>query len=170
MIRIGTVLILGGIVGSMVIALYAYTLYQPNELTVPHGEPVILGPMEYAVTFEGTNNGNDEFRPEHTFVKIRVNMQNVAEYDAAVSGGQFYIVVPGSMPQQPHFGNGTLGQEDLLFETIQPGSHITRTTQFDVPFNAEDTYQVLIRPAKEHATPRPRHRLPDQLLSGASRL
>ena len=153
MIRIGMVLIFGGIVGSMAIALYAYTLYQPNEIMVPHGEPVILGPMEYAITFEGVNNGNDEFRPEHAFVKVRVNMQNVAGYDATVSGGQFYIVTAGSMPQQPRFGNGTLGQEDLLRETLQPGTHITRTTQFDVPFSDEATYQVLIRPAKEHATP-----------------
>lgn len=152
MIRIGMVVVFGGIVGSMVIALYAYTMYQPNELAVPHGEPVILGPLEYAITFEGTSNGNDEFRPEHTFVQIRINMQNVAGYDATVSGGQFYIVAAGSTPLQPRFGNGTLGQEDLLRETLQPGSHITRTTQFDVPFSDEATYQVLIRPAKEHAT------------------
>ena len=153
MIRIGMVLILGGIVGSMVIALYAYTLYQPNALDTPHGEPVVLGPLEYAVTFEGTDSGSDEFRPEHTFVKIRINMQNVAEHEATVSGGQFYILSTGGMPLQPRYGNGTLGQEDLLLETLQPGSHITRTTQFDIPFDGDATYQVLIRPAKEHATP-----------------
>ena len=152
MIRAGFVIVMGGIIISMAIALYAYTLYQPNVLETPHGEPVILGPMEYAVTFEGTNNGNDEFRPEHTFVKIRVNMQNIAGHPATVSGGQFYIVGADGRPLQPVFGNGTLGEEDLLRETLQPGSHITRTTQFDIPFDDGSTYQLLIRPAKEHAT------------------
>lgn len=152
-VRVGFVLVMGGVVASMIVAIYAYTLYQPNALEVPHGEPIILGPIEYAITFEGTNNGNDELRPEHTFVRIRINMQNVAGYDATVNGGQFYIIGAGSSPKQPVFGNGTFGQEDLLRETLEPGSHITRTTQFDVPFDDESTYQVLIRPAKEHATP-----------------
>ena len=153
MVRAGFVLVIGGIIGSMIIALFTYTLYQPNALEVSHGEPVVLGPLEYAVIFEGTNNGHDKFRPDHEFFKIRINFQNIADHSATVSGGQFYIAdVNGGGLQQPIFGNGTLGQDDLLRETLEPGSHITRTTQFDVSFDDEATYFIIIRPAKEHGS------------------
>ncbi len=152
MVRIGVVLVMGAIIGSMVVAMFAWMQYQPTALEVPHGEPVVVGPVEYAVTFEGTNAGVEGFRPQEVFVKIRVNMQNVAEQDAAVSGGQFHLGSSDMVRVQPVYGNGTLGEEDMLLVDLQPGGHVTRTTQFDVPFDDDATYYVYIRPAKEHGT------------------
>lgn len=150
MIRIGMVVVLGAVIGSMIIALYAYTLYQPNMIEVSHGEPVIVGPIEYAIMLEDVHDGIDDVRPNDRFVKIRINMMNIDTQSATVSGGQFYFVDATDKRHWPIYGNGTFGQEDLLRETLQGGEHITRTTQFDVPYNADETYSVIIRPAKEH--------------------
>ena len=152
MVRIGMVVVMGAIVGSMAIALFAYTLYQPNIIEVYQGEPARVGPIEYAITFEGVHEGSGDVVPNDQFVRIRINMVNVGEESAAVSGGQFYFVDENGKRHWPIYGNGTFGQEDLLRDVLQPGEHITRTTQFDVPFDDDATYYVYIRPAKEHGT------------------
>ena len=144
------VVVLGAIIGSMVIALYAYTLYQPNVIEVSQGEPVIVGPIEYAITFEDAHDGIGDVTPNDKFVKIRINMANIDTQSATVSGGQFYFVDAAGKRHWPVYGNGTFGQEDLLRDTLRAGEHITRTTQFDVPYNADEKYSVIIRPAKEH--------------------
>ncbi|MYC79851.1 MAG: DUF4352 domain-containing protein [Cenarchaeum sp. SB0661_bin_35] len=150
MIQIGMVIVLGAVIGSMAIALYAYVLYQPNIIEVSHGEPVVVGPIEYAIVFEDIHDGIDDARPNDRFVKIRINMMNVGTESATISGGQFYFVDTDGERHWPVYGNGTFGQEDLLRETLQSGEHITRTTQFDVPYMDDETYSVIIRPAKEH--------------------
>lgn len=150
MIRIGMIVVLGAVIGSMAIALYAYVLYQPNIIEVSHGEPVIVGPIEYAIIFEDVHDGMNDVKPNDRFVKIRINMMNVDAQSATVSGGQFYFIDAAGERHWPVYGNGTFGQEDLLRETLQAGEHITRTTQFDVPFSSDEAYNVIIRPAKEH--------------------
>ena len=152
MVRMGMVMVLGGVVASMAIAMYAFTLYQPNIIEVHEGEPVVVGPVEYTIIFEGTHDGSEEVRPENTFVKIRVSMLNRDVNDVGITGGQFFIVDVDGTRHQPIYGNGTFSNEDLLLETLLPDRAISRTTQFDIPFDDSASYQILIRPAKEHAT------------------
>ena len=150
MVRMGMAVVIGGIVASMVIAMYAYIQYQPNIMEVSNGEPVVVGPVEYSITFEGIHDGNDEVKPEHTFVEIRINMRNIDSSDVTVTGGQFYFVDTGGERHWPIYGNGTFAEEDLYIEVLQPDRSVTRTTQFDVPFDDLEQYQIIIRPAKEH--------------------
>ncbi len=150
MVRMGMVIVIGGIVASMVIAMYAYIQYQPNIIEVASGEPVVVGPVEYAITFEGIHDGNDEVRPEHTFVEIRINMRNIDSSDVTVTGGQFYFVDADDVRHRPIYGNGTFAAEDLFIEALQPDRAVTRTTQFDVPFDDLEQYKIIVRPAKDH--------------------
>lgn len=152
MVRIGMVLVMGGILVSMSIAMFAWTQYQPVILEASPGEPVIVGPVEYSITFDGTNAGVEGFQPQDVFAKIRISMQNVADEEVTLNGGQFHFAGPDMNRVQAVFGNGTLGEEDMLIEKLQPGSRIIRTTQFDVPFDEDSTYHVYVRPAKEHGT------------------
>ncbi len=150
MVSVVFVAVMGGVIISMAVAFYAYIIYQPNVLEVNDGEPVVVGPIEYTVIFEGTNDGNEEFRPENTFVKVRIGMNNLDDMEHAVSGGQFYFVDSLGVRHWPSYGNGTLHQEDLLRDVLQPGNSISRTTQFDVHFDSDERYEVIVRPAKEH--------------------
>ena len=136
----------------MLVALYAYTLYQPNVIEASRGDYVTLGPVEYAVTFEGTHNGNSGFVPENTFVGIHIDIKNVHTDLVTVTGGQFYLVDPDGKRHWPIYGNGTMGPNDLYIERLEPEQSVSRTTQFDVVFDQSATYNILVRPAKEHNT------------------
>lgn len=152
MVRVGLVLVLGAIVTSMAVAMYMYVQYQPNIIVTSHGEPVAVGPIEYAITYQGTYDGNDDVKPQNTFVRIRIDMRNLDTQDVRVSGGQFYFVDDTGEKRQPTYGNGTFGQEDLLTEVLKPDRTVSRTTQFDVPFDRDARYDIMIRPAKDHST------------------
>lgn len=152
MIRLGTVLVMGGIIGSMVIALAVYALYQPSVIEVARGEFTTVGPVEYSVLFHGIHEGNENFVPENTFVSILIEMRNLQSETVSVSGAQFYIIDENSRHHWPVFGNGTMGPEDLLVVELEPGILASRTTQFDIPYDQDATYKVLVRPAKDHTS------------------
>ena len=82
MARMGLVIVIGAIIGSMVLANYVYTQYQTNFIETNAGELVVVGPIEYIVTFEGTHEGSKEVKPENTFVKIGI---------IATIGGNIYV-------------------------------------------------------------------------------
>lgn len=150
MVRAGLVIFLGAILTSIGIAIYAYSVYQPNFVTVNQGESIQVGPVKYIVTYEGTHNGDEKTRPVHTFLKIRIVAENVGEKETRITGGQFYIIDENGTKRQPVYGE--FSQEDLLNDLLEinkPGSY---TTQFDIPFYEEKQYQIGIIPTKEQAS------------------
>jgi hypothetical protein len=66
--------------------------YQTNFIEVNEGEPVVVGPVEYVVTFEGTHEGDKETQPENTFLKIGIIAKNISDEKTAMSGGQFFLI------------------------------------------------------------------------------
>ena len=46
MARMGLVIVIGAIIGSMVLANYVYTQYQTNFIEMDAGETVTVGPVE----------------------------------------------------------------------------------------------------------------------------
>ena len=59
---IAVVILFGAIIASMAVAIYMYSEYQVNFIETTAGKPVIVGPVEYTVTFEGTH---EEDRKAH---------------------------------------------------------------------------------------------------------
>ncbi len=51
MARMGLVIVIGAIIGSMVLANYTYTQYQTNFIETNAGEMVMVGHVEYIITF-----------------------------------------------------------------------------------------------------------------------
>ena len=47
---------------------------------------------------------------------------------------------------------GEFSAKDLLLEGLDPDDAVERTTQFDVPFDEEKQYKVIVRPQKEQST------------------
>ena len=150
MVRMGLVIVIGAIIGSMVLANYMYTQYQTNFIEVNEGETVTVGPVEYVVTFEGTHEGSKEIQPENTFVKIGITAKNTGDEKTLLSGGQFYLIDEKDQKNKAVFGEFT--SKDLWLEWLEPNKAIEVTTQFDIPFDEDANYKIVIRPQKEQST------------------
>ena len=150
MARMGLVIVIGAIIGSMVLANYVYTQYQTNFIEINAGELVVVGPVEYTVTFEGTHEGSKEVKPENTFVKIGITAKNTGSEKTLLSGGQFYIVDQKNQNHKAVFGE--FSSKDLWLEWLEPNKPIEVSTQFDIPFDEDVNYKIIIRPTKEQAT------------------
>ena len=150
MANLGVVVVFGAIIISMGAGIYTYTQYQTNYITSIAGEPVIVGPVEYILAFEGTHQGNKEKMPENRFVMISITAKNISDKATIISGGQFYIVDDKEQKHEAVFGE--FSSKDLFLEVLEPNKPIQRTTQFDIPFDEEKQYKVIIRPQKEQST------------------
>ena len=150
MARMGLVIVIGAIIGSMVLANYMYMQYQTNFIEVSEGETVVVGPVEYIVTFEGTHDGDKETEPENTFVKIGIIAKNISDENTVVSGGQFFLIDEKDQKHKAVFGE--FSSKDLWLVGLEPNKPIEVTTQFDIPFDEDENYKVVIRPQKDQAT------------------
>ena len=147
---LGIVIVIGAIIASMAFAMYTYTQYQVNYIESTAGDTVKVGPVEYIISFEGTHQGSDEVAPENTFVKIGINAKNISNDKTVLSGGQFFILDEKDQRHRAIFGE--FSANDLLLEGLDPGKPVQKTTQFDIPYDEESQYKIVIRPQKEQAT------------------
>ena len=150
MVRIGLVIVIGVIVISMAVAMYTYTQYQTNFISVKAGEPVIVGPVEYMTTFGGTHKGNEKTIPTNTFVKIKISAKNISDEKTRISRGQFYLIDEKQQKHQPVYGE--FSTEDLLDLWLDPNKSATLTTQFDIPYDEQKQYNIIIRPSKQQSS------------------
>ncbi len=150
MAKVGAVIVLGVILATMAAGMYTYALYQTNYITAVAGETVIVGPVEYVITFEGTHQGNKEVVPENTFVKIGITAKNVSDEKTLLTGGQFYIIDEKEQKHEAVYGE--FSSKDLFVEWLEPNKPIEITTQFDIPFDEEKQYKIIIRPQKEQSS------------------
>jgi len=148
--KIGIVIVIAAIIVSMGVAMYMYIQYQPNFIQAIAGEPVTVGPVKYIVTFEGTHEGDKKTQPENTFLKIRIVAENISQENTRMSGGQFYLVEENGQKYQAVFGE--FSGEDLHVGYLEPGKPASWTTQFDVPYDEEKKFDIVIRPTKEQST------------------
>jgi len=150
MAGLGVIIIIGAIIVSMGLTMFMYTQYTTNFIESVVGEKVTIGPVEYVITFEGTHEGNKEVKPENTFVMIGITAKNTSDEKTIISGGQFYIVDEKDQKHEAVYGE--FSSKDLFLETLEPNKPIERTTQFDIPFDEENQYKIIIRPQKDQST------------------
>ena len=147
---LGIVIVLAIVIGTMAAAMFMYTQYQTNYISTVAGETITIGPVEYVITFEGTHEGSKEVVPENTFVMIGITAKNTGDEKTLFSGGQLYIVDEKEQKHEAVYGE--FSSKDLLVEWLEPNESIERTTQFDIPFDEEKQYKIIIRPQKEQST------------------
>ena len=142
--------IISAIAASMIFATYMYYEYQPNFILVEAGEPVQVGPVVYTVTHVGLHEGDEDIKPENVFFKIQITAENVGSSNTLLSGGQFYLLDETDNKFRAVFGE--FSDEDLFNDEIKPNESISRTTQFDIPFDEENRYRIGILPTKEQSS------------------
>ncbi|PIY90175.1 MAG: hypothetical protein COY74_02925 [Nitrosopumilales archaeon CG_4_10_14_0_8_um_filter_34_8] len=150
MARIGIIIVIAIIIVSMGSAMYMYTQYQTNFIIGKMGEPVVVGPVEYAISFDGTHKGNKETIPENTFVKIKIIAKNITDEQTRISGGQFYLVDEKQQKHQAVYGG--FSADDLRDYLLEPNKPVMFTTQFDVPYDEQKQYSITIRPTKQQSS------------------
>jgi len=150
MVKIGAMIVIGAIIASMGAGMYTYTLYQTNYIASVAGETITVGPVEYVITFEGTHEGSKEVVPENTFVMIGITAKNIGNEKTLLTGGQFYIVDEKEQKHKAIYGE--FSSKDLFIEWLEPNKPIEITTQFDIPFDEEYQYKIIVRPQKEQST------------------
>ena len=89
-------------------------------------------------------------KPENTFVQIGIVAKNISDEKTRISGGQFFIVDEKDQKHKAVYGE--FSSKDMLMEWLEPNKPIEKTTQFDIPFDEEKQYKIIIRPQKEQAT------------------
>ena len=146
------VMIIVGIFVSMGAGMYMYSQYQTNYITAVEGDIITVGPVEYVITFEGTHNGSEEIKPENTFVMIGITAKNTSDEKTLLTGGQFYIVDEKDQKHEAIYGEGEFSSKDLFIEWLEPNKPIEITTQFDISFDEESQYKIIVRPQKEQST------------------
>ena len=143
-------IIIAGIAVSMVFATYMYYEYQPNFKLVEAGQPVQVGPVIYTVAHIGMHEGDDDIKPEEVFFQIKITAENVGSTTTLLSGGQFYLLDKNENKHRAVFGE--FSNEDLFNDKLEPNDSVTRTTQFDILFDEEETYRIGILPTKEQSS------------------
>ena len=150
MAKIGTVIVIGVIISTMAAGMYMYTQYQTNYIASVAGETITIGPVEYVITFEGTHEGSKDVVPENTFVMIGITAKNISNEKTLLTGGQFYIIDEKEQKHEAIYGE--FSSKDLFIEWLEPNKPIEITTQFDIPFDEEKQYKIIVRPQKEQST------------------
>ena len=89
-------------------------------------------------------------KPENIFVKIGIIAKNISEEKTAMSGGQFYLMDEKDQRHKAVFGE--FSAKDLWLVGLDPGNPIEVTTQFDIAFDEDKKYKVVIRPQKDQST------------------
>lgn len=150
MARLGIIIVIGAVIASMVLANYMYTQYTTNYIESAAGEKITVGPVEYVISFEGTHEGSKDVSPENTFVMIGIEARNIGDERTLFTGGQLYIIDEKEQRHKAVYGE--FSSKDLLLEWLEPNQAVERTTQFDIPFDDEEQYKIIIRPQKEQST------------------
>jgi len=143
-------IIIAGIAASMGFASYMYNEYQPNFILVEAGQPVQISPIIYTVEHLGMHEGDDDIKPNEIFFKINIIAENVGSTTTLLSGGQFYLLDKNDKKYRAVYGQ--FDSEDLYNDNLKPNESITRTTQFDIPFDEDMKYRIGILPTKEQSS------------------
>jgi len=143
-------IIIAAITASMLFSIYMYNEYQPNFILVEAGQPVQIGPVIYTVEHLGMHEGDDDIKPNEIFFKIKIIAENIGSTTTSLSGGQFYLLDENDYKYRAVYGE--FDNEDLYNDVLKPNESITRTTQFDIPFDEDMKYRIGILPTKEQSS------------------
>ena len=149
MARIGILLVLGIMIPIIAVSMYMFVESGVNIIRIDSSKTVMIGPVEYTISFDETHNGDKDTVPENTFLQVKITAKNISDEETVISGGQFYIIKDNKRYNAVF---GEFSPKDLQREVLEPGKAVERTTQFDIAFDEQEKYEVVIKPLREHST------------------
>ena len=150
MLKFFAFIIAGVIVLSMVLAPSYFCTTQTVYLTPESGESVVVADVMYDVKYVKIHDGTKEVKPDGVFFQISITAVNMRDEPTNLSGGQFILVDGNGITHIAQFLD--TGPDELWYEKIEHGVAVTRTTQFDIEYDKDERYQVIVKPLKEQKT------------------
>ena len=150
MVKIFVFIIAGIIALSMVLAGSYFWTVQTIYITPESDESVAVADVMYDIEFVTIHDGTKEVKPEGVFFQISITAVNMRDEPTNLSGGQFILVDGNGITHIAQFLD--TGPDELLYEKIEHGVAVTRTTQFDIKYDKDEQYQIIVKPLKEQKT------------------
>ena len=150
MVKVFFYIIAGIIAFSMVLAGSYFWTVQTIYITPESDESVAVADVMYDIEFVTIHDGTKEVKPEGVFFQISITAVNMRDEPTNLSGGQFILVDGNGITHIAQFLD--TGPDELWYEKIEHGVAVTRTTQFDIKYDKDERYQVIVKPLKEQKT------------------
>ena len=167
MAGIGTFIMLGIVVGSICISLSLFLDERLVDITEESGDSVTVNNVEFNISYIGNYESlekTEEYKElektqvikgiatseiaEGVYFQIQITAHNIGAETVRFTGGQFYLFDINQEKYDAIF-IGYAGSdiiEELSRVDLLPGSSVTVTTQFDIPYDEEMKYTVGILP------------------------
>jgi len=167
MAGIGTFIMIGVVVGSISISLFLFLDERLVDITEESGDSVTVNNVEFNISYIGNYESlekTEEYKEiektqaikglatseiaEGVYFQIQITAHNIGAETVRFSGGQFYLFDINQEKYDAIF-IGYAGSdiiEELSRVDLLPGSSVTVTTQFDIPYDEEMKYTVGILP------------------------
>ena len=167
MAGIGTFIMLGIVVGSICISLSLFLDERLVDITEESGDSVTVNNVEFNISYIGNYESLEKTKEykelektqvvkglatseiaEGVYFQIQITAHNIGAETVRFSGGQFYLFDINQEKYDAIF-IGYAGSdiiEELSRVDLLPGSSVTVTTQFDIPYDEEMKYTVGILP------------------------
>jgi len=167
MVGIGTFIMLGIVVGSICISLSLFLDERLVDITEESGDSVTVNNVEFNISYIGNYESlekTEEYKEleksqaikglatseiaEGVYFQIQITAHNIGAETVRFTGGQFYLFDINQEKYDAIF-IGYAGSdiiEELSRVDLLPGSSVTVTTQFDIPYDEEMKYTVGILP------------------------
>jgi len=167
MLGIGTLIMLGIVIGSICISMYLFLDNQIVDIIEESGGSVTVGGVEFYVNHIGNYEileKNKEYAEiektqetkglatsemaEGVYFQIQITAHNIGTETVRFTGGQFHLYdIDKTKYDAVFIGYADSGNiEELSVVDLLPNGSVTVTTQFDIPYDDEMRYTVGIIP------------------------
>jgi len=167
MVGIGTLIMLGIVVGSICFSMYWFLDERYVDVIEESGGSITVGGVEFYVNHIGNYEileKNKEYAEiektqetkglatsemaEGVYFQIQITAHNIGTETVRFTGGQFHLYdIDNTKYDAVYIGYDTSeGTEELSVVDLLPNGSITVTTQFDIPYDDEMKYSVGIIP------------------------
>ena len=167
MAGIGTLIMLGIVIGSICISMHLFLGEQVVDITGESGGSITVGDVEFSVNHIGNYEILEKTKEyteiektqavkglatseiaEGVYFQIQITAHNIGTETVRFTGGQFYLFDIDNKKYDAVFigYDSPDGTDELSVVDILPNSSITVTTQFDIPYDEGMKYTVGIIP------------------------
>jgi len=167
MVGIGTLIMLGIVIGSICISMYLFLGDRFVDIIEESGDSITIGNVEFYVNHIGNYEILEKTKEyteiektqvvkglatseiaEGVYFQIQITAHNIGTETVRFTGGQFHLYdIDNTKYDAVYIGYDTSeGTEELSVVDLLPNGSITITTQFDIPYDDEMKYTVGIIP------------------------
>ena len=167
MVGIGTLIMLGIVVGSICISMYLFLDDRYVDITGESYDTITVGGVEFYVNHIGNYEILEKTKEyteiektqaikgiatseiaEGVYFQIQITAQNIGTETVRFTGGQFHLYDIDKIKYDAVFIGyaDSGGIEELSVVDLLPNGSVTVTTQFDIPYDDEMKYSIGIIP------------------------